>query len=558
MHARSLKRATVPLAVVLVFAFAAPAFAIITWDPAANDARVYNRPQTCNSSGGCVTSGKSWTDGPPATAVSNNGATNYLHSTWATDWPSGDTANGVVKYSPVCSADPDPVVGAGGYCSGVYYARANTSTLFPTAAAGSLGTWTDRVRLNTRTTHADRFSVAASGQYVHTVFGTTVGYYTYQCSTDPRPIFYRRNTNYGASASWDPQVSLESASFKVDYPSIYSSGANVYIIYTNADTGDIRFAQSTNDGGTWAIKTIGHTTRIYDSQLDGCPPAPANDGNYGAAAVAGNGTHVIAGWVTSDLGRAVAKLSTNNGTSFGQTNILTREGALGMYGSNVLNAAADLDGAGTGRVAITWMTDVAQANSGMPRGVYSRFWTESSGWGPKRLVSCIENTLAPCATAPHGDNYDTSYSVSIAMYGTTGAAMSWSSCQRAGACDGNAAGDDVHLIYKETGTNGATWWNGSCVSVAADTTCGQPAYKNLAIRDPLGAPPGERSINDWSTVTFDLPGDSATGCSQVTSAGGRTTPVSGCARYVNFMTRNSGYTNYEIQYAIGSTGAPLP
>ncbi|MEX0833156.1 MAG: hypothetical protein WD276_04695 [Actinomycetota bacterium] len=511
-------------------------------------------------------SGKSWLDGPPATAVSNNGSTNYLHSTWTTDAPSGDYLNGTIPdYTAGCSTDVDPVLGAGGYCSGAYYSRANTSTLFPTAAAGSLGTWTDLVRLNTRTTHADRFSVAASGQYVHAIFATTAGYYYSQCSTDPRPLFYRRNTNYGASASWDPQVSLESASFKVDYPSIYAFGSNVYIIYTNADTGDIRFALSTNDGGTWAIKTIGHTTRVYDAGLDGCPPAPTAEGEYGAAAVAGNGTHVIAGWVTSDLGRAVAKVSTNNGTSFGQTNVLTREGALGIYGSSLLNAAADLDAAGTGRVAITWMTDVARANSGMPRGIYARFWLESSGWAPKRLIACIDTT-APCGSAAlnHGTSYDSAYSPSIAMYGTSGAAVAWSSCERGGACDGSGnpgTGNDIHLIYKETGTNGATWWNGSCVSAAVDAGgCGQPHYRNLATRDNQGGNPAsdDRSVNDWSSLVFDLPGDSSTGCSQATSAGGRTTPVSGCARYVNFMTRNTDYTLYEIQYAIGATGAPLP
>ncbi|MEX0833157.1 MAG: hypothetical protein WD276_04700 [Actinomycetota bacterium] len=617
MRARGMRRAMVPFAIALVIAVAAPAWAEINWSPESPSTRVANRTRTCNTpdTASCTDSGNSWVNGPPATAISNNGSANYLHSYWVADAPSGDTGNAVVNYGPSpimdpgddCTDDVDPVAGAGGYCSGVYYARTDTSTIYPVTgtatATGAPGTWTDNFRVSPRTSHADRTAIGASGQYVHAIYATQLGYYQYMCTKSPRPLFYRRNTSYGSSASWDAPVALTPASSRVDYATLYTFGANVYVLFTDSATGDIRFTQSTNNGGTWAAtKTIGHTTSAYDNgaglDCSAVDPAlsespPSKEGLSGRAGIAGNGTQVIAGWVQNSAGRTVAKISTNNGTSFGQTQVLTKAGGGSGFSDSggcatgvasdcsptVLNAAADSDGAGTGRVAIAWVNDVGGTPAGGPAGVYARFWLESSGWGPARLIACLSpsgttpGTGVEC-TAQHGSLYESGYSPGISMYGTTGAAVAWTACTfSAEDCDGGA---NMNINYKETGTNGSTWWNGNCVSNANDyggagTGCtagttltnladNNPGYPNFRVLANTGTGSGfaAREVNEFSTIAFDVPGDSATGCEQSTSAAGRTTPVVNCARYVNFLSRNDAYTTFALQYAIGVNVVPMP
>ncbi|MEX1047144.1 MAG: hypothetical protein WD757_09745 [Actinomycetota bacterium] len=616
MRARGMRRAMVPFAIALVIAVAAPAWAEINWSPENPATRVANRTRTCNSAdhATCTDSGKSWVNGPPATAVSNDGSTNYLHSYWVTDNPSGDTSNGVVDYGgnpnpwgePLpgdCTLDDDPVVGPGGYCSGAYYARVNTSTIYPVTgtatATGDAGAWSDLFRLSPRDTHADRTALGASGQFVHAIYAEQLGYYYYMCTKDPRPLFYRRNTSFGASASWEAAVALTPASTRVDYATMYVSGANVYVLYTDSATGDIRLTQSANDGGTWsALKTIGHTSAVYDNGAGfdcaalGDPAfqsedPPSKEGFSGRAAIAGNGTQVIAGWVQNASGRTVAKISTNNGSSFGQTQVLTKAGGASGFSSTadcptgvasacsptVLNAAADTDGAGTGRVAIAWVNDQGGSGAGAPAGVYARFWLESSGWGPARLIACMSPTAGDC-TAQHGSLYESGYSPGISMYGTTGAAVAWTACTFSDEdCDEDS---NWNLNYKETGNNGGRWWNGNCVSNANDyggvgTGCtagttltnaadNNPGYPNFRVLANTGSGTGfaARENNEFATIAFDVPGDSATGCAQVTSAAGRTTPVAGCARYVNFLSRNDAYTTFALQYAIGVNVVPMP
>jgi len=176
----------------------------LQWDPNLGASRVLGRPVTCGpwSPTTCTDSGRSWTSGAPAVAASAFGPTHFLHAVWTTDAPTGDESNAVVDHTDSCSGSS--------YCSGVYYARSSNAG----ATYGASGTWdggaasTAPIAVSAANVHSGRAAIATSGAYVHVAYVTTTSYGDAMCTNDPRVLWVRTNTNYGASNAWLAPVRL--------------------------------------------------------------------------------------------------------------------------------------------------------------------------------------------------------------------------------------------------------------------------------------------------------------------------------------------------------------
>ena len=487
------------------------------------------------------------------------------------------TAGPFVTYSTICDTSaPGGITPP--YCAGVYYARSSDGgTTWDGGGSGA-----DPFPLSPLTMHADRGSIAASGQYVYAVYVTEVGYYTQMCANSPRVLYVRVNDNYGAAGNWGPLIQLTDPSGKVDYPSMSAAGSSVYIIHTDETTGDLVTDVSTDSGATWVSRRIGNTRATYDNHKSPgaptCvnPPALASlEGLGGMPAIAGNGSQVGASWISSDNGKLVVKISTDNGVTWpggaggypctgGGTQACTQHMTPG--GSNASGSgsgagkywwwsASNIAASGTdssGRVAVVWTNDDGTGNNCggspcvIPKGIYVRVWTAAGGWAPMRLVACF-TTDPSCGGSSLATTHNAGYYPAISMYGTGGIGIAWAACPIGpkNPCNQKDTGKNqdsgAEIIWKESG-DGTTWFNGSSPpgpyrNIAANTAsaCGTPST------DPCS------KMNEWPGIVFDKPGDGVAGCAQSGSS-----PEAGCVRYVFFVGRAFDYSHYRIYLQTGT------
>jgi len=230
----------------------------------------------------------------------------------------------------------------------------------------------------------------------------------------------------------------------------------------------------------------------------------------------------------------IAQISTDGGATFAAggctggsglcTMHLAPEGALGPDGRSLISATA-----ASGRLAFAWVYDTGLSS---PKGLYVRIYTSTGGWGPPRLVSCMQNT-APCAGAPAAALYNDGYSPSIAMYGTSGLAVVWSACPYPGPstpCDQTSGDPGAGLLYKESWNDGATWWGGE----GASGTWG--SYRLLSSNAGTNS-----AVNERASLVFDDRAVSGSvGCTQNAASTPAGLPVTGCKRYVLY----AGHTKY--------------
>lgn len=545
---------TLVLATLLVASAAIAALAAVTWDPAEN-VRVANRPRTCASPTlTCTDSGSTFTDGGSAIAASNDGTTHYLHSLTFSDRPPGDTSHSYVSYGTDCSTKNNPLTGVPPYCSGIYYTR--SSDAGATWTGGAAGT--DATRVGPGTTHVQRGVIAASGQYVYVAYVTTVGYWSSMCAESDRVLYVVRNTNYGAPGSWGTPVQLTNSSGRVDFPSIWASGANVYLVNTKSTHGQIMFHRSTDNGQTYESQGIGYTSNTFDNNTSpgtpqcSSPPTPAGlEGFDGAPVVAGDGTTVGAAWVRDSSGKVVAKISDDNGASWPGgthgascadtparcTQNLTPSGALGpQVGNHPAQRRGAIDvAASTDRVVFAWKDNVG---SGRPKGVYTKTYTTVGAWAPMRLVACLQ-VAAPCGAAPLPMTYNDAFGPVLGLWGSNGIGLAFSVCPYAPTvptfpCDDDASGPDrdpgAEIIWKESWNNGATWWAG------AEGSFAKIAGNSVSLSE----------VNEFPSVVFDKPGAVSTGCADAAQG-----PEVGCERYILFTGRSRSFFDYSAYISKG-------
>jgi len=224
----------------------------------------------------------------------------------------------------------------------------------------------------------------------------------------------------------------------------------------------------------------------------------------------------------------IAQTSTDGGATFlggASTMHLAPEGALGPSGRSLISATA-----APGRLAFAWIYDTGLA---LPKGLYVRTYLAVGGWGPPRLVSCMQNSSS-CAGAPAALLYNDGYSPSIAMYGTSGLGVSWSACPYPGPatpCDQTAGDPGADLLWKESWNNGASWFGGQ----GQGGTWG--SY--LLLASNAGA---NSAVNERVSTLFDDPSSGTLGCSQQAASYPVGLPVAGCNRYVLY----TGHTKYTV------------
>lgn len=331
-----------------------------------------------------------WNDGAGLARTVSTSATN-LHTIYTTDRINGTWVT-----------DGGPHVGA-------YYVRSTD--------AGA--TWSTPKRLNPSGQHGSRVAIAASDASVYTAWVSTTKWVHFRPGA-PRILYFRRNTDHGASTAWSSTIRLTSTSGRVDFPVIAASGAYVYVTYTNSVTGSIKLAISSNRGRTWKTVTVGSTTRGDASGRQGIPT------------VAADGSIVGVSWVAGSANSLRARLSTSNGSTW------KSEVTLGK------TAAAPTSASASGRLGFAWV------NSGSVR---LRTWT-TAGWGTVR-------------TLPQTDGYsdEIQQTATIALNGSAGVAVAYAAC--VADCSNELGGYRTDLIWRPSNDDGASWGLSSVIATGA-------------------------------------------------------------------------------------------
>ncbi len=536
--------------------------------------------------------------GGPLTVSGFSGASAGYNGTWtARAEPTPTTFTADLATAPATSpASGTGFVTVSPYCSGVFFTRSSDGG----------ATWEPPVSLSDPLTHADRYSIAASGNYVYAIWTSTVGYYSQLCNDSPRVMYFDVSSDYGATWSEPTTTRLSPVSDRVDYPSMAAgplgsgSSGDVYVVDTETpggtspigNTASVYLYLSHDRGATWTKTQVGTTTATFDNRVGKgsptCPNVgwspPSVEGNSGVAAVAGDGTNIGVAWATNDLGHAVARISTDDGTSWSAEQDLTLSGARGAIdklshtscpsggssngygacGHSFMSVASDWS---NHRLGFAWVDDTCLTvtgwyltcgggNSAAPAGVYARVWTASGGWGSGTLVSCF-TLQGGCAGSPDRrlKGLWDGYAPSVAFYGTTGVAVAWTACRRgkgeAQPCDGGFNDPGPEIAYKESGDGGATWmgdWSTGASTVKVVASDAVKSFTNCASCDVYATV--QSRVNEWPTLVFDKPGAPYSGCAQ--RAGG--SPELGCEKVVYFLGRNTGYTFYRMYLQIGTVG----
>jgi len=200
----------------------------------------------------------------------------------------------------------------------------------------------------------------------------------------------------------------------------------VHIVWTDAKTGAIRIATSSNYGSTWRISSLGTTT--YS--------ASNGDGYEGVPVVSVSGAYLVVAWAANQSDKLVARVSSNHGSTWSSTATIANT----SYGAF---AATNLGS----RAAITWIDG---------NGVNARVKT-SSTWAAARVV-------APA-------NGDVRYSPAIALQSSNRLAVTWATF---------SVTDMTSLMWAESPNNGVSFYQPQAVfgtGTASHTANDYPSVK---------------------------------------------------------------------------------
>jgi hypothetical protein len=205
--------------------------------------------------------------------------------------------------------------------AGVYYIRSTTGS-----------TWTTPKRINPTNQHAIRLGMAAAGSRVYATWVSQTKIINFS-PTAPRVLYVRVNANHGASTAWKSTIRLTTTTGRVDYPTIAAYGNDVYIAYTDSNTGSVRLALSHDRGVTWKKIALGSTSIATSS------------GRLGLPSVAVNGSTVVVAWLSDVAGTVKARVSTDRGATWGSAVVV------GSQSTGPLSVAVLGN-----RIAVAWTT----------------------------------------------------------------------------------------------------------------------------------------------------------------------------------------------------------
>lgn len=291
---------------------------------------------------------------------------------------------------------------------GIFYRRGNSS--------GS--SWGTARRLNPTDEHAESGAIAASNPIVVVAFRTGNHLVDDYDPAAPRQVRVAVNTNHGSASAWRDLSTFE-APTRVGRPAVAVAGSWVYVVTTDADTGDIVLASSgdvVSPEWGWTAQTVATTTA--NAWTDG-------DGFEGWPVVAASGNTVMVAWVDSDAGTLLAKFSADNGVTWDAE-------ATTLTTADIWSAAATAKGS---RFAVSWA---------QPSGVKAKLF-DGISWGSIRTVASFSST----------GSYKTGYGTDIALAGSARVGVAWSACTRSDCSAGSTKG--VNVRWRESTNNLSTW-----------------------------------------------------------------------------------------------------
>ena len=351
---------------------------------------------------------------------------------------------------------------AGGTREAVMYQRRTATGV----ASGSA------FRVNKSSQHGNGASIAAAGSHVYVVW-SHLAKYAYG-PTDARTLQFRSNASNGSGA-WSTIKSLTTTG-RVDSPSVAAAGSYVYIGYTNAATGAIKLLISDDFGANFHNSGLSMDPVTYDNGY----------GYFGTTSVAAAGSNVAMAWLSGDTFTASAWTST-----------ITLPGRPTSPLPRVMPPVLRV----SPRSGIGSAVAIAT-----PAVIRTRVWVNGS-LGQERTAT----TFSASATLKR------SYTVDVALGGTTSVGLAWNACRNANCLGTDSPAKGQDLIWRELADNGAHWKAAFTLQACTGTS----------------ATGKQRRLNAYASALF----------------------LSATKRVVTFDAFNSTFTKGSVLLHIGS-GAP--
>jgi len=331
-----------------------------------------------------------------------------LLSAWASDCP---------PPSGACATDRSPKMGV--------FVQRSPAWAVPAK-------WGRPKRVSPGDVQAERPSIAADGNLAVVAWVTQTSYLHYS-PIARRSFWVRASTDHGAT--WRAPHRVSPFDGRVDYPRLAVQGHQIFAVWTNANTGAIRFATTNDLGATWSKRTVGTTSSTSDGVREGFAGLPD---------VGVSGTNVALVWFADKKGAQQVALSSTGGTDLtSSTPSTTLVGSSPNDGQRYA-AAAGSPIPGDPRVAVAFTTQSK---------VLVRVW-DGVTLGPELAVASF-----PLAAG--GVMYATGYGPAVLPTGSDGLSVAFAACRRrfnvADPCNPTDPGTRIDVLWRESPDGGATW-----------------------------------------------------------------------------------------------------
>lgn len=359
----------------------------------------------------------------------------YLQTAFASDCP---------PPRGVCATDHGPFMG-------VFWRRDSLTTPGP---------WSDPRRVSLSGHHAARPAIAAADTNVYVAWVSQASYLHYRPSA-PRVVWIRSSRDEGDT--WGTAVRLSFARSRADFPVLAASGDSAWAVWTNAGSGLIRMATTTDAGRHWTTATIGTTTS----------GAGSNEGYRGLPAIGASGSNAVALWFANPSGRQVALTSDVGGTEWSASSTPTELVNASPNGWLRYPSARGAEDGQSSRVAIAYLTGSALETRVFNGTTLAAAQPVDGGW-PR---------------SANGHIYDGDYGPAVAPSGTDGLSVAWSACRRvaglANACATAQAKARIDLYERVSSDGGSTWSQRLPLAMASAATSVNEA-PSIVADDVLG------------------------------------------------------------------------
>lgn len=368
----------------------------------------------------------SWSPGKALAASST-----FVLSAWASDCPPPKGA---------CATNHGPRMG-------VFVQRARSDTVGLR--------WSNPRRVSPGNVQAERATVAARGARVIAGWVTQTKVTGYQPGA--RRVFWvRRSRDQGKH--WGAPIRMSAARGRVDYPRVALAGGKAFAVWTDAKSGNIRLATSTDGGAHWSTKTIGSTNAHA-----GRP----REGRSGLPDLGASGQNLAVTWYTNDQGRQVVLTSATGGDDLGAGSTPTvLANTSPPNGIRYAGAAGASEGA-SNRVAVAYST---------PSGIETRVW-DGVSLGPG-------STVVSWPLAADGQTYASGYGPAVLPSGSGDLMVAFAGCRArpiGNPCDTFDPAARVDIVVVTSNDDGGDWGSANAITDSAKRPYRTNAEPSLAL-----------------------------------------------------------------------------